>query len=346
MLGIYGPEGGLVSDAPVAALTNFKRASSWGQGDEVAMAISSADIASVTSDNAEVNDMVRLVGAGGVERLGNPVGPTTSVSAGDSVGPAHARSNDKSGSTGEGTADKGRSICAKSSEGSCSSGVVRQWEPLDEGITKWRDRRRKHYRRDASTSTLPWVDSLDDVAFGDSSVDGDAQTSDKGKLRDQKHSRMESRGELTIEWMDVNYRTPGGYYGASMGPATQFWRHGRGTLSGSSTMTKSTTSSRDNVLDRDDTRYQKGVKVVRHREGPLDKLLSGGDSDSDTDEEFSDEDGERTYESRKLKRYGTDYQEQYEEHCDEDHANETDDEDDGDHVQQITMKSKNISLRQ
>lgn len=353
MLGIYGPEGGLISDAPVAALTNFKRASSWGQGDEVAMAISSADIASVTSVNAEVNDMVRLVGAGGIERLGNPVGPTISASAGDSIGPSHATSNDRRGSAGEGTAGGGRTVCAKSSvsasEGSCSSGVMRQWEPLDEGITKWRDQKRRHHHRDASSSTLPWVDSLDDVAFGDSGVDGDVQTSDKGKSRDQKHSQTESRGELTMEWMDVNYRTPGGYYGASMGPATQFWRHGRGTLSGSSTMTKSVTSSQDNVLDHNDpsaARYQKEVKVVRRREGPLDKFLSGGDSDSDTDEGLSDEDGESTCESRESKRFGNDSQEQYEEHCDEDHANETDDEDDGEHVQQITMKSKNISLRQ
>lgn len=349
MLGIYGPEGGLISNAPVAALTNFKRASSWGQGDEVAMAISSADIASVTSVNAEVNDMVRLVGAGGIES--NPVGPTTSVNAGDSLGPGHARSNDRSGSVGEGTAGGGRSVCAKSSvsEGSCSSGVMRQWEPLNEGITKWRDQRRKYHHRDASSSTLPWVDSLDDVAFGDSGIDGDAQTGGKGKLRDQKHSQTESRGELTMEWMDVNYRTPGGYYGASMGPATQFWRHGRGTLSGSSTMTKSGTSSRNNVLDHGDTsaaRHQKKVKVVRRREGPLDKFLSGEDSDSDTDEGSSDEDDESTYESRHSKRFGNDSQEQHEEHCDEDHANETDDEDDGEHVQQITMKSKNISLRQ
>jgi len=349
MLGIYGPEGGLISDAPVAALTNFKRASSWGQGDEVVMAISSADIASVTSVNAEVNDTVRLVGAGGIES--NPVGPTTSVSAGDSMGPGHARSNDRGGSAGEATAGGGRSVCVKSSvsEGSCSSGVMGQWELLNEGITKWRDQRRKHHHRDASSSTLPWVDSLDNVAFGDSGVDGDAQTSDKGKLRDQKHSQTESRGELTMEWMDDNYRTPGGYYGASMGPAMQFWRHGRGTLSGSSTMTKSVTSSRDNVLDPDDTsaaRHQKKVKVVGRREGPLDKFLSGEDSDSDTDEGSSDEDDESTYESRYSKRFGNDSQEQHEEHCDEDHANETDDEDDGEHVQQITMKSKNISLRQ
>ena len=349
MVGIYGPEGGLVPDAPAAALTNFKRASSWGQGDEMALAIGAAtDIVSVTSANAELDDTVKLVGAGGVERLGSPVSPITPVSAGDNVGPGRVRSDGRSGSVGEGTADGRRSVCAKSSvsERSCGSGVVMQWEQPGEGIVKWRDHR-KNRHHDASSSTLPWVDSLDDIVLGISGLNSAAQTGSKEKSGDQEHSQTESRGELTMEWMDDNYRTPGGYYGASMGPATQFWRHGRGAWSESSTMTKSATSSgdRDSALDHDGTsaaRYQKEVKVVRRRQGPLDKFLSGGGSDSD--EGSSGEGDESSYGSSAVKRFGDDDQEQPGEqpgeHCGEDNVNESETDDEDEHVQQITIKFK------
>ncbi|KAF5359361.1 hypothetical protein D9756_003593 [Leucocoprinus leucothites] len=368
MLGIYGPEGGLVPHATAAALNNFKRASSWGQGDEtmddvrMGMGITmgaAADLVSVTSVNAEINETVKLVGAGGIESLGSPVSPITPISAGGSAG--FGRMGSGSGSAGEGMLGSGllsdegggwRAVGVSGSAGSSGGAAApaMNWEQLGGGITKWRNYRKKHHRQNASSSTLPWVDSLDDLTFGvdDSGAKSGPETSWRGKSREKRHTRQtESRGELTIEWMDDNYTTPGGYYGASMGPATQFWRHGRGAWSGSSTMTKSMSASSSGEDDgphrpspSNHTNGRQVVEVVRQREGLIDKFLSGEDSDSDVDVDDEglshDGDEESDYGAEGARRFGDDDVLEEGEEDDEESEIESDDE----HVQQITIKSK------
>ncbi|KAF9446158.1 kinase-like protein [Macrolepiota fuliginosa MF-IS2] len=377
MLGIYGPDGGMVPYPTALALNNFKRASSWGQGDEIPIGGGThggGDVVSVTSVGVELNETVKLMGAGGVESLGSPVSP---ASPGGSVG----LSMSVSAGSGSGRESGGWRVTASGSgsagaevngNGNGNGNGVR-WDELGEGIRKWRDYRKKHHQRNASSSTLPWVESLDDLTFdGTNNFDGTnggaplAPTTPAPKgngISPSKGARrqvqtQESRGELTIEWMDDNYSTPGGYYGTSMGPATQFWRHGpgggtsasgsnRAPWSGSPTMTRSESMSSCSV-EGPVAGSSRGMEVVRRRDVSLDKFLSG-ESDEDEDE---DEVEERVFLKNGSSNEGSDYGEVKRRYVhyddDEDEEEEEDerlvesesDDDEDEHAQQITIKSK------
>lgn len=366
LLGIYGPEGELTPLATAAALNNFKRASSWGQGDEamddmgMGMGIgrvggdAGGDVVSVTSVGGELNQTVKLMGAGGVESLGSPV----TVSPVSPVSPGLSASMSGSGSAGAGM------------NGDGAGGDGTRWDELEEGIRKWKDYRRKHHHRNASSSTLPWVESLDDVTFGVNAgdVDDNSPPSSDGRgvvgmgengRRGQRRGQ-ESRGELTMEWMDDNYSTPGGYYGSSMGPATQFWRHGPGggsdrgrVWSDSSIMTRSGGSSGEGRgpvagLSRVGASRNREREVVKRREGPLDKFLSGEDSDSDEDDYLgrrgSSDEGSDDYGEGKVRRYtiedeGPEEEGECEE-CEDGVECESESEDEDEHLQPIIIKSK------
>lgn len=351
LLGLYGSDGELGPNTTAAVLNKFKRASSWGEGDEVVMGRISMgagmDMVSVTSIGGELDDTVKLMGAGGVESLGSPVSPVSPNSPVGSAGGGQMSASG-SGSAGEGIfgsvgvgENGGWQFCGSggaSGSGSCGDGSgMPGWDQFGEGIRKWRSYRKKHHHRNASSSTLPWVDSLDDLTFG---VNGGLNANDKpdgeGSL-ERSARQAESRGELTIEWMDDNYSTPGGYYGSSMGPATQFWRHGRGAWCGRSV--SSSGDEEDSPTAGPSKNGQKEREVVRRKGGPLDKFLSGEDSDLEDDGEGSEYgiSGVRI----RFNDEGEGPPEEGGREEDEDESeSESESEDEDDRAQQITIKSK------
>ncbi|EKM78974.1 hypothetical protein AGABI1DRAFT_129239 [Agaricus bisporus var. burnettii JB137-S8] len=303
LLGMYGSDLDLGARTNVGMLNNFKRASSWGQGDEV----SDMGAGSVKSVGGEVNETVKLLGAGGVESLGSPNSPITPGS-----------SNSHGGSIGGGRATSGG-----------SAGDMMGWDQLGEGIRKWRSVRKKH--RAGSSSTLPWVESFEDMRLGAADP-----VRREGANRERRSRHEQSRGELTMDWMDDNYSTPGGYYGTSMGPATQFWRHGTGSWRRPSV--SSSGEEDDGPLIVPSRAGEPEREVVRRREDSLGKFLSGGDSES----EVGDDNGEGSenhtgsglrpeFQDEGLRRRvgGAD---------DDDDESECDSEDE--HAQQITIKSR------
>lgn len=379
LLGIYGPEGEL-TEPTAATLNHFKRASSWGQGDEalidgVGMGVG-GDIVSVTSVGAELNETVKLVGAGGVETHGSPVSPLSPSSPEESIGLWRGGRSVSAGSAGEGplggrsrgaSTPGGITGSAGGSAGGSGSGGANpnagtNWEELERGIKNWRDYRKKHHhQRNASSSTLPWVESLEDVTFtGETNLNGKGSTSDSGvgweRNRDEnkdghgrKQGSLQSKGELTIEWIDDNYSTPGGYYGCSMGPATQFWRHGRGAWNGSSATSPSSSEDEDRPMTGPSRVARSSHKeVMRPRDVSLDKLWGREGSASDTDEGGAHGEGGSDYGSVGVEKRSSgepeavgvcegDEMSESEDECD----SEDEDEDDGDdHVQPILFKSR------
>jgi [calcium/calmodulin-dependent protein kinase] kinase len=220
------------------------------------------------------------------------------------------------------------------------------WDQFGESIRRWRDYRKKHHHRNDSSSTLPWVDSLDDIAFGvkGQDVNNGGTTSEKSgdESLEKDQGQTNSRGELTMEWMDDNYMTPGGYYGNSMGPATQFWRHGRGAWSGGGL--KSMCSSGEEGGHRSaghPATHRNGkrkVEVVRRHGSPLEKFLSGDDSDSSSELNEGDGDDESEYGNIEAQRRFDDgiSKDIGQGEVEETEESESDDDDN----QQITFKSK------
>jgi [calcium/calmodulin-dependent protein kinase] kinase len=309
LLGMYGSDVQLGAHVNARVLNKFKRASSWGQGDDV----SDMGAASVMSVGGELNDTVKLLGAGGVESLGSPNSPITPASQ-----------NSQGGSLSGGRA----------TSGSGSAGDVIGWDQLGEGIRRWRSARRKH--RVGSSSTLPWVESFEDMSLGVTDP-----TRREEVNRERRSRQAQSRGELTMDWMDDNYSTPGGYYGTSMGPATQFWRHGRGGWHGQSV--SSSGEEDDGPIIGPSRIGEQEREVVRRREDSLGKFLGQRNPDS----EDGDDDGEGSgYESSSL-RVGYKEEERRDRESEEGHEEEErrdDDESESDsedeHAQQITIKSR------
>lgn len=254
LLGIYGSDVELGAHLKPRVLNKFKRASSLGQVDNV----SDIGASSVMSMGGELNETVKLLGAGGVESLGSPNSPITPASQ-----------NSQRGSLSGGRA----------TSGSGSAGEVIGWDQVGEGIRRWRSARKKH--QVGSSSTLPWVESFEDMNLR--VTDG---TRGQELNRERRSRQAQSRGELTMDWMDDNYSTPGGYYGTSMGPATQFWRHGKGGWRGQSV--SSSGEEDDGPLIGPSRMGGQEREVVRRREDSLGKFLGERKSDS----EDVDDDGE------------------------------------------------------